>query len=136
MKDPIPSNQPGPTELMRLGRATRFAIACVVVGLSYLAIRSCLGIPKFARIFSDMLAENERLPAITVLVIRGQPVLLALSYCIPAAAIGLLFMRDVARSLYCLGILILISIAASAVVIFATYLPMMTIIEKMQGPTP
>jgi hypothetical protein len=136
MSDPIPSNQPGPRELMRLGRATRFAIVCVVVGLSYLAIRSCLGIPKFVRIFSDMLGEAERLPAITALVIRGQSVLLALSYCIPAAAVGLLFMRDVARSLYCLGILILISIVTSAVVIFAMYLPMMTIIEKIQGPGP
>lgn len=136
MNDPIPSNQPVPPELMRIGRATRFAIVCVVVGVSWLAIRSCLGIPKFRHIFSDMLGENERLPAITMLVIRGQSVLLALSYCIPAVAVGLLFMRDVARSLYCLGILILISIVTSAVVIFATYLPLMTLIEKIQTPSP
>jgi hypothetical protein len=136
MNDLIPSEQPGPTEPMRIGRATRFAIACVVVGLSYLAIRSCLGIPKFARIFMDMLGANERLPAITVFVLRAQPVLLALSYGIPAAAVALLFTRNVVRSLYCLGILVLVSIVECIVVIHAMYSPLTAIISKMSAEGP
>jgi len=136
MNDPIPGNQPGPTELASIGRATRFAIVCMAVGISWLAINNCLRIPKFAGIFTDMLGENERLPAITTFFLRNYEALLVLSCCIPVAAIALLFTRNIARSLYCLGILILISIVECVVVIHAMYSPLTTIIEKMQNPGP
>ena len=132
MDAPITSNQPASPDFMRIARATRFAFACVVLGVSWLAIKSCLNIPRFARIFMDMLGENEPLPKLTRLVIATWWPLLALSLSVPAAAIVLLFTRDVVRSLYCLGVLVLISIVVSVVVTHATYSPLMTIIEKMQ----
>jgi hypothetical protein len=136
MNDPIPSNQPEAPELASIGRAMRFAIGCVVVGVSWLAINSCLNIPRFGLIYSDMLGENEHLPWLTRFVLGAYPVLLVLSICIPVAAIALLFTRNVVRSLYCLGVLVLVSIVECVVVIYAKYLPLITIFERMQSTGP
>ena len=136
VNDPIPINEPGSPDLTRLGHATRFAIACMALGVSWLAINSCLNIPKFARIFTDMLGENERLSLLTTFVLRAHTALLALSFCIPAAVIAQLFTRDVVRSLYRLGILVFLSIVEYIVVTHAVYAPLITIIEKMQGGNP
>lgn len=76
-------------------------------GDPYLRIRSCQSIPRFARIYSDMLGQGKRLPAFTLFVLREKVPLLVLSVFLPVTAIGLLFTRNIARSLYCMGILIL-----------------------------
>lgn len=128
MNDPVPSN-----ELTRLGRATRFAIVCVVLGVSYFTISSCLGISRFSKIFADVLGENETLPAITTFVLGARTVLLVLSICIPVAAVALLFTRDIVRSLYGLGPLVLIAIVEYAVLWHAKASPLVMIIEKMQS---
>lgn len=136
MNNPIPGGQLPTPDLTRIGRATCFAFVCVVAGIACLNINSCLGIPRFAHIFSDMLGENERLPALSVFVLRAQPVLLVLSCCILVAAIALLFTRNITRSLYCLGVLTLISMVEYAVVWHAKASPLVRIIEKMQEPSP
>lgn len=133
MNDAMPNTQPATPDLARIGHAKRFAIACVVMGLSCLTISSCLNIPRFARIFTDMLGENQGLPVLTTYVLGAHTALLALSFCIPVAAIALVFTRDIARSLYCLGILFLISMVEYVVVNHAKYSPLVRIIEKMQG---
>jgi hypothetical protein len=136
MNDPIPSNQPGPTELMRLGHATRFAIACIVVGFSYLSIRSCLSIRVFGGLFLDFLGENEILPPLTRFILGARMPLLALSFSIPAASIALLFTRNIARSLYCLGVLALVSIIEWIVVYEAMFLPLTKVVVGMHNPSP
>ena len=134
MNDPIPSNQPAPPDLMRIARATRFAFACVALGFFYLTLDSWLSISKFERIYTDMLGENERLPTITTFVFRTKTVVLALIICNAVAAIAVVFIRDIVRSLYGLGILILVSIVEYVVLWHAKIAPLIKIIEKMQSP--
>lgn len=136
MNNPLPSNELRTLDLTRLGHATRFAIACVALGISWVAINSCLNIPQFARIFSHMLGENAPLPLLTRFVLNAYMVLLVLSFCVPVGAIALLFARDVVRSLYCLGILILVAIVECIVVAHAKYAPLITFIEEIQGGGP
>ena len=128
-----PSTDPASLDLTRFAHATRFALACVVFGISGFAVNGCLTIPKFARIFADMLGQNEPLPALTQLILGMSWPLLALSVSIPATAMVLLFTRNIVRSIYGLGALVLISMVLSAVVSHATYTPLTTILVKMQA---
>ena len=136
MNDPISCNRPETPDLARIGRATRFAIACVVVGFSYLSIRSCLSIRVFGGYFLDFLGENEILPPLTRFILGVRMPLLALSFGIPAASIALLFTRNIARSLYCLGVLALVSIIEWIVVYEAMFLPLTKVLFRMQNPSP
>ena len=114
-------------------KATRFAVACVVLGFSYLAIRSSLGISSSHRLFVDMLGESETLPVVTAFVFRARPMFLMLSFCVPVACLAFLFDRDIARSLYCIGILVLVSIVECIILFHALSSPIFRIAEKMQG---
>jgi len=120
----------------RISHATRFAIACVVLGFSYLSIRSSLSISNFERIFEDMLGRNERLPWLTLFVLRARPAFIVLSCCIPIACIALLFARDIARSIYGLGILILVAMAEGLVLFHALFSPLVEIINRMSSSGP
>lgn len=116
-----------------IGKAARFAIACGVIGLSYLSIRGSLAIPRFARIFQDMLGENEPLPTLSVFAIRAYPVIVAVSFAVPISAVALLFTRNIVRSLHGLGILTLFSVVQGIVLTHALFSPLVAIIEKMQS---
>lgn len=122
--------------LPRIGHATRFAIACVVLGFSYLSIRSSLSISRFERVFEDMLGSGTRLPALTTFVMGVRPAFVALSFCIPVACIAIFFIRDIARSLYCLGVLALIAIIECIVLFHALSSPLVEIISGMQDGGP
>lgn len=133
MNEATHSTETETLNLTRVCKATRFAVACIVFGFSYHTIRSSLNISKFERIFMDMLGENETLPLLTIFVLRARHVFLALSIGIPVACFAFLFVRDVARSICCIGVLILLSILEWTVIDQATWSPMTRIIEKMQG---
>ena len=118
---------------IRFCKATRFAIACIVLGFSYVSIRCNLDISRFRRIYADMLGESEALPALTLFVFWARHVFLTLSFCVPAACIAFLFTRNIARSLYSIGVLGLVSLLEYNVLWQAVYSPLFRIIEKMQG---
>ena len=119
-------------EIRQIGRATRFALTCIVVAFSYFSIRSSLSIPGFERIFADMLGADAQLPAITRFVIAARYGLLALSCAIPIACIAFLFTRNIAKSLYWIGALALVTVVQWAVLFYAMVAPLVTIINQMQ----
>jgi NAD/NADP transhydrogenase beta subunit len=122
--------------IARIGRATRFAVACVVLGISYFSIRASLSITAFERIFGDMLGPDEKLPALTIFVLKARLVFVAFSFAIPSASIGLLFTRNIARSLYVLGILVLLALIMGIVLFHGMTGPLLEILQKMQDPAP
>ena len=48
-------------EVNRLAQAMRFAFVSILLGLSYINLRSSLSIPAFQQIFSDMLMASRYL---------------------------------------------------------------------------
>ena len=80
-----------------------------------------------------MLGDSAKLPTVTTFVLWAHPVILALCVSIPFVAIALLFTRDVARSIYCLGVLALLSILQCILLYQALWSPLGTIVEKMVG---
>ncbi len=121
-------------EIRQIGRATRFALACIVVAFSYFSIRSNLSIPGFERIFADMIGEDTQLPAITRFVIAARYGLLALSCGVPIACIVFLFTRNIAKSLYWIGVMALVTVVQWVVLFYAMSAPLMMIITQMNSP--
>ena len=121
-------------EIRQIGRATRFALTCIVVAFSYFSIRSSFCIPAFVQVFADMLGEDAQLPAITRFVFAARYGLLSLSCGIPIACIALLFTRNIAKSIYWIGILALVAVVQWVVVFSAMSEPVMEVITKMQSP--
>ncbi len=119
-------------ELGQIGRATRFALACIVVAFSYFSIRSNFCISGFAQMFQDMMGQDAQLPAITRFVFAARYGLFALSCGIPIACIALLFTRNIAKSIYWIGILALVAVVQWVVVFSAMSEPFIQIINKMQ----
>jgi type II secretory pathway component PulF len=119
-------------EIRQIGRATRFALACIVGAFSYFSIRANFCTPAFAQMFADMLSEDAQLPAITRFVFAARYGLLALSCGIPIACIALLFTRNIAKSIYWIGVLGLVAVVQWVVVFSAMSEPLIQIINKMQ----
>jgi hypothetical protein len=115
MTDNQQSAPPASAEMWRIVRAVRFALVCLVLGLSYFDIRVSLAIPNFQRIFADMI-EGTALPPVTNLVINGQWALVTCSFLLPATALGTFFFRASTKSIYILGVLALITIVQTAIV--------------------
>src|SRR6187401_2657853 len=93
-----------------LARAMRFALACIVVGLSYFPIRASLNIPSVMSITSDMLGANSHLPAITQFVFKFQLPFVAISFALPALCVGLLFIRNLPLAIKLIGVVALLTI--------------------------
>jgi hypothetical protein len=123
---------PTPDDIRAIGRSILFALACIVVGLSYLSIRSSLSIHSFSVIFADMLG-GKPLPAITTFLIRYQSVFVLLSSAIPVAGVGLLFFRKLTYAFYAMGILAIINIVLTVVIYHGLTAPLVSIISGMTG---
>ena len=135
MNESTHNSQLGTLDLASVCKATRFAVASIVFALSYYAIRSSLNIPRFQRIYADMLGESETLPAVTTFVFWARHAFLILSIAIPVACATFLFSRNIARSIYCIGFLVLLSTIECIILHQANWAPIARIIEKMQTPS-
>jgi hypothetical protein len=133
------SAPPAPAQeisLQSLARATRFALAMIVMALAYFPFRFSLGISKFERIFEDMLGAGSQLPIVTTFVLNAAPAVIAISAAILVVPIAVLFMRNIPRALYILGALAIVAVVNCAVVFVALISPLMEIIKRMQGTGP
>ena len=119
-------------EVARLVRAVRFALVCLVVALSYFAIRATSAIIDFRGIFRDML-NGKPLPPLTVFVIQARYGLVVCAWSVPLAAVGTLFTRRFVASFYLIGGLCLLTIALFLIIYEALSAPLFMIIQQMQG---
>jgi len=115
-----------------VARATLFCQVCMVLGISYLAVRASLSIESFKIIFADMLGGRP-LPALTTFVLGADGFFLSVSLAIPVAAIALLFMPKPTLAIYCVGVLALASVAISVILYHAMTAPLAQIISSMSG---
>jgi hypothetical protein len=97
-------------DVRQLARAIRFALFAIVFGLSYLSIRSSLGIGSFELIFREMFG-GKPLPALTQFILGARPLFLIISVLVPVVAVAALFLRRVAVSIYVMGVLGFVTIA-------------------------
>lgn len=72
--------------IRQLDRACRIGFLVVTGLFAYIAIRLSSNIDSFASIFKDMLADKA-LPPLTMLVVSAKPLLILLSFGLPAVAI-------------------------------------------------
>ncbi len=137
MNEDIPDNKTEVTDFLRVARAARFAMVCIVLGFSCITVRMTSNIHNFETIFTDMLGDGAKLPALPLFVLHTQTLLNVLARGIPVVCIAALFMRDIARSFYLLGTLAIASIIMWFVISTAVSLPLNEIISRMSGvPTP
>lgn len=135
MSEDVSSNSANAGDFHRIARATRFAVACLVFGISYVTARLSLSIPSFEVMLQDMLGDYAKLPVLTTFVLNAHTLLVVLSLCIPVACACTFFTHDIARSIYLLGALALIAIVECIVIFNALSLPLIEIISRMQsGP--
>ena len=120
------------SELRRISRAVRFALAAIVLGLSYPNIHCALRIDKFQQIYSDMLT-NKPLAATTVFLVHYQPFFVGLSILFPAMAIATIFMPGITRSIYIAGFLVIAIFAQLFFQWFSLTSPLLDIIRGMGG---
>ena len=122
-------------DVPQLARAIRFTLVTMVLGLSFLNIRSSLAIGNFQQIFADML-NGHPLPALTVFVITARHVFVAVSVLVPIAAIATLFLRGVVRSIYIVAVLGFIIIVQFITLWFGLSAPLANVIISMGGTAP
>lgn len=123
-------------DVRRLAHAIRFALVAIVLGLSYLSIRSSLSIGGFSVIFADML-DGRPLPALTRFVLGAAPLFVGVSVLVPIVAVATLFLRGVVRSFYIIGVLGFVTIAQFITLYHGLSAPLTQIISAMgSGPTP
>ena len=136
MNHPQQTPQQDAIDVQQLARAIRFALVAILLGLSYLSIRSSLSIDSFRRIFEDMLAPDRALPALTVFVLRARSLFVAVSILVPMATFATLFLRRAVASFYIIGVLGFITIAQFITLYYALSGPLTQIISAMSsGPT-
>ena len=123
-------------DVRQLARAIRFALVSIVLGLSYLSLRSSLSIESFSQIFADMLG-GKPLPALTQFVLGARPLFVAVSILVPIVAVATLFLRGIVGSFYIIGVLGFITIAQFITLYHGLSAPLSQIISGMNsGPTP
>ena len=111
----------------------RFALVCIVLGLSYFPIRASLNIPSLMRLMMDMLGSESQLPAITQFVFKFQHSFVAISFALPAFCVGLLFIRNVPLAVKLIGVIALVTIVTGIILHQATWAPVTEILRRMQG---
>ncbi|MGF1656768.1 MAG: hypothetical protein ACFCU3_07300 [Verrucomicrobiales bacterium] len=120
-----------PSEDVRaIGRSILFPFACLVVGLSYLSIRSSLTIESSSVIFADMLGGRP-LPALTTFLINYQSLLVFVSCAIPIGAIALVFVRRLTTAFYAMGVLTLAAFFLTVFIWHGLTAPLVAIITGM-----
>jgi hypothetical protein len=118
------------SEDQALLRAVRFALVCLVLGLSYFTIRASIKIPDFQRVFADML-DGAVLPLLTSWVLGGRSVLCVASILFPLAALATLFTRSSTKSVYFLGVLTLMTLLQFGIVCHALSEPLLRLIDQL-----
>ena len=110
--------------------AVRFSVVSIVLGLSYLTLRASLGIGSFERLFADM-PDGAPLPSLTRFILAVRGLFVAMSVCVPLAAIGTLFVRRVTLSFYIIGTLALLTLTQWVVLYKGLNAPLAGIITHM-----
>ena len=121
-----------PPEVIRLARAIRFAFVSILLGLSYLNVRSSLSIPAFDQLFHDMM-NGKPLPVLTKFVISASFLLNVLNLLIPLVIIGTLFSHRFIACFYLLGVLALVIMAELLLLFYALSGPLFQIVTGLQG---
>jgi hypothetical protein len=129
--EPIPP--PNGIDVLKLARAIRFALVSIVLGLSYLSLRSSLSIGPFERIFHDMLG-GKPLPFITQVVIYARPLIVAVSVLVPIITFATLFFRNLIASFYTIGILGFVTIVQFIMCYCGLIAPLTAVIKAMGAP--
>lgn len=117
-------------------RATRFALACVVMGISYFLIRASLNISSVQSVYEDMLGGGTQLPAATLLILRAQDLLLGASFVIPMIGVAMLFLRNIPRAICVLGLLVAAAFVLLTLFWHGLYAPLTEMVKRMQGGAP
>lgn len=132
---PLPMNEASSDSELQseaVARAVRFGFAAIVFGLSYANIRCALGLHAFKHIFRDLLNQRP-LPPITTFLFQAQPVLVGISFLLPALAAVLIFVGRLKHSIYMSGALILAVFFQLFFTWHALAAPLLTLIRTMQG---
>ena len=130
-----PPTEPAP-EAIAVARATRFAFAAIVLGLSYPNIRFALNLHTLGGVYTDMLGGDSEIGAVTSFVLRAQPFLVALSILIPIAALVGIFRGRLSRSIYISGVSIIVVFVQLFFTWHAGLAPFYEIMRRMQGGAP
>ncbi|HEX7863253.1 MAG TPA: hypothetical protein VF773_23190 [Verrucomicrobiae bacterium] len=137
-QDPIGASQPAydppfsPREVQGALKAARFAGVMFLLVLSYFALRLSLSMGSFKQIFADML-EGKALPLVSYLVLRAQPLLIALCVSIPIAAISTLFWTNLRNSFLLLGWAALVSLILVVLLCEGLTAPLIGLIDQLGG---
>ena len=130
MNEPAKTPPQETIDILKLGRAIRFALVAIVLALSYVSLRSSLSIGSFSRLFAEMLGGRP-LPALTLLVLNAGPVFVAVSVFVPVAALATLFLRSLIESFYIIGALGFVSIAQCIIIYQALAGPLSVIVRGL-----
>jgi hypothetical protein len=122
--------QPDALDVGQIARAIRFALVAIVLGLSYLSIRSSLSIGNFELIFRDMLG-GKPLPGLTQFVLSARPLFVAVSILVPLVAVATLFLRGVIASFYIIGVLVCVTVVQCITIYHGLLAPLTQIIRGM-----
>ena len=128
------SSSPESIDIAALGRAIRFALVCVLLGLCFLNLCCALSINASIAVFKDML-NGRPLPAITGFVIQFRILFTSLSVIVPFCAVMIPFSSQLIRSFYALGLLALLALIELVTVYTALLLPFKVIIVSL-GASP
>jgi hypothetical protein len=118
-----------------LFRSIRFALVCLIVGLSFFGIRVAAAIPTFRQMALTML-DGAALPWLTTIVLQEQYVFLATSFLFPTIALGTLFTPIKPRSFYVNGVLALAMIVQTVVVCTALSKPLIGLVDQLNDVAP
>lgn len=97
-----------PTEIRKIAKAMCFALASIVIILSYPAIRLALAIDTLAAIGGDMF-KGKPLPILQQFMFAYQSDIIRLSICLPIVAIVALLIPRPVLAIYILSSLVLIT---------------------------
>lgn len=124
--------QPDALDVQQIARAIRFALVAIVLGLSYLSIRSSLSIGNFELIFRDMLG-GKPLPSLTQFVLSARPLFVAVSILVPLVAVATLFLRGLIASFYIIGVLVCVTVVQCITIYDGLVAPLTQIISAMSS---
>lgn len=133
MKEAEQIPQPDALDVRQIARAIRFALVAIVLGLSYLSIRSSLSIGNFELIFRDMLG-GKPLPSLTQFVLGARPQFIAVSILVPLVAVATLFLRGLIASFYIIGVLVFVTVVQCITIYHGLLAPLTQIIRAMGSP--
>lgn len=128
---PPPLPPPG-FDIVQFAKATRFALASIVLCLSCFVLRSSLAIEDFDRIFHDMLG-GKPLPPVTQWLLHLRLLILLVSMFIPLIALATLSFGNLARAVTILGWLVIVAFIECLLIYQGLTASLIEIIKQMGG---